>query len=51
MIAVLLNIYIYDNTAWLCETIYETIHVVKGYLGANPVKETSLIKKKKKKSM
>lgn len=49
MIAVLLNIYFFDdNTVWLCETICGAIHVVRGYLGTNPVKETSLIKKRKK---
>lgn len=37
-----------DNTVWLCETICGAIHVVRGYLGTNPVKETSLIKKRKK---
>lgn len=32
-----------NNTALLSETIHGTIRVVKGYLGANPMKNTSLI--------
>ena len=42
------NIYFffYDNTALLSDTTCETIHVVNGYLAANPVKKTSLINKK-----